>query len=312
MYIPLNYEQLNIIDGSWQPSAVKHNSAAYGYWVRSLMQRAASVFEWTLPDTWQGKTKDFFIYCLLRFGYVAIFRRKEFGLIFQPATLNGIDLFYQPTNALICNPAIPESLDLKIGTDCELLKLTPDYIGLWPVVDYYAAKLATLDGAIDMSLINNKFAFMLAAKNKTAAAALKKMIDKVNSGEPAVIVDLKVLNDDSDKDVPWQSWQRDRLKENYLTSDQLKDRQTILNAFDNEIGIPTVPYQKQERMTDYESRSRVLDASARLSVWMDTLKSSIREVKKLFPEITLDVRYRYEDETKEGDEDGDDDLVRTL
>lgn len=306
--LPANYEQLNMINGSWRPSSVKVNSAAYCYWCRSLFQRASSVFDFTLPDDWQGKTRDFFYYCLLRFGYVAIFRRPEFGLIFQPGTINGIDLYYQPTNVLITNPAIPESLDLKIGTDCELLKLTPDYIGLWPVIDYYAAKLATLDGAIDMSLINNKFAFMLAAKNKTAAAALKKMIDKVNAGEPAVIVDLKVLNSDEDKSVPWQEWQRDRLKENYLTTDQLRDRQTLLNAFDNEIGIPTVPYQKQERMTDFESRSRVIDASARLSVWMDTLKSSIREVKKLFPEIRLDVKYRYaEEKQEEGDDDDDND-----
>lgn len=308
MYVPLNYNQLNIVESSYQPSVVKTNSVAFAYWQRSLFQRACSVLEFTLPDDWTGKTRDFFYYCLFRFGYVAVFERPEFGRVFQPATLNGINFYYQPTRALIANPAIPESLDLEIGRECEILKLTPDYIGIWPIIDRYAQKLATLDGAIDMSIVNNKFAFILAAKNKAAAAALKKMLDKVNAGEPAVILDMKVLNDEVDKTEPWQSWMRDHLKENYLTTDQLKDQQTILNAFDSEIGIPTTPYQKQERMTDFESRSRSVDSKARMTVWLDTLNSSIAEVKKLYPDIKLSVKYRYEDEAKEVDDDaGDDD-----
>lgn len=308
MYVPLNYNQLNIVESSYQPSVVKNNSVAFAYWQRSLFQRACSVLEFTLPDDWTGKTRDFFYYCLFRFGYVAVFERPEFGRVFQPATLNGINFYYQPTRALIANPAIPESLDLEIGRECEILKLTPDYIGIWPIIDRYAQKLATLDGAIDMSIVNNKFAFILAAKNKAAAAALKKMLDKVNAGEPAVILDMKVLNDEVDKTEPWQSWMRDHLKENYLTTDQLKDQQTILNAFDSEIGIPTTPYQKQERMTDFESRSRSVDSKARMTVWLDTLNSSIEEVKKLYPDIKLSVKYRYEDEAKEVDNDaGDDD-----
>lgn len=308
MYVPLNYNQLNIVESSYQPSVVKNNSVAFAYWQRSLFQRACSVLEFTLPDDWTGKTRDFFYYCLFRFGYVAVFDRPEFGRVFQPATLNGINFYYQPTRALIANPAIPESLDLEIGRECEILKLTPDYIGIWPIIDRYAQKLATLDGAIDMSIVNNKFAFILAAKNKAAAAALKKMLDKVNAGEPAVILDMKVLNDEVDKTEPWQSWMRDHLKENYLTTDQLKDQQTILNAFDSEIGIPTTPYQKQERMTDFESRSRSVDSKARMTVWLDTLNSSIEEVKKLYPDIKLSVNYRYEDEAKEVDDDaGDDD-----
>lgn len=308
MYVPLNYNQLNIVESSYQPSVVKNNSVAFAYWQRSLFQRACSVLVFTLPDDWTGKTRDFFYYCLFRFGYVAIFERPEFGRVFQPATLNGINFYYQPTRALIANPAIPESLDLEIGRDCEILKLTPDYIGIWPIIDRYAQKLATLDGAIDMSIVNNKFAFILAAKNKAAAAALKKMLDKVNAGEPAVILDMKVLNDEVDKTEPWQSWTREHLKENYLTTDQLKDQQTILNAFDAEIGIPTTPYQKQERLTDFESRSRSVDSRARMNVWLDTLNSSIEEVKKLYPDIKLAVKYRYEDEAKEVDDDaGDDD-----
>lgn len=316
MYIPLNYEQLNIIESSYQPSAVKaYNNATFAYWERSLFQRACSVLDFTLPKEWEGKIRDFFYYCLYRFGYVAVFERPDMGRVFNPCSLTGRNFWYQPTKALIANPSIPESLELEIGTECEILKLTPDYIGIWPIIQYYAEKLSTLDSAINMSLINNKFAFMLAARNKAAAQALKKMLDKVNRGEPAVIVDMKVLNDPDDKDVPWQVWDRPHLKDSYLTTDQLRDFQTIINNFDAEIGIPTIPYQKKERMVTSEAESREIDAAARLEVWLDTLEGSIKEVKKLYPDITLSVKYRYadSDEGKEKDDDnGDNDTSWTL
>ena len=324
MYLPFNYEQINVVESAYQPADVKINSAAFTYWQRSLFQRACSLLDFTLPDDWTGKVRDFFYFCLFRFGYVAVFDHADFGIVFQPATLGGINFFYQPTYALIGNPALTSSLRLKIGDlteddafevfdgSCELLKLTPDYIGIWPIIDRYAQKLATLDAAIDMSIINNKFAFVLAAKNKSAQAALAKMMDKINAGEPAVILDAKVLNSDEDKKEPWQSWTRDHLKENYLTTDQLKDQQTIINAFDAEIGIPTTLYQKQERLTDYESRSRNTDSRARLRVWLDTLNASIDEVKKKFPDLTLSVRYRYEDTEGGADYAGDADDDRAL
>ena len=148
-----------------------------------------------------------------------------------------------------------------------------------------------------MSLINNKFAFFLGARNKGAGQALKKMLDLVNQGEPAVVYDMKLLNDPTDKEMPFQQWQRDNLKNSYLTSDQLMDFQTLINNFDAEIGIPTIPYQKKERMVTDEATARTYDAKARSITWFNTLTSSIDEVKKLYPDINLSVKLHY-DETE--------------
>ena len=153
---------------------------------------------------------------------------------------------------------LKNSLKLAIGDSkvdnadgvCEVLKLTPDYYGIWDIIEYYAAKLSTLDNAIDMSLINNKFAFFLGAKNKGMGEALKKMLDKINKGEPAVIYDSKMADDPTSKDVPWQFWDRD-LRKSYLTTEQLADFKTLLHLYDTEIGIPTLPIEKKERMIDY-------------------------------------------------------------
>lgn len=312
MYIPLNYDAINAIEGSYSPSMVKNlNTAVFDYWVRSLFQRACSVIEFEdLPKTWTGPVRDFFYYCLFRFGFVAVFKRDDVGLVFNPGTLYGRDFYYQPTNMIVTNPSITESLDMRIGSECELLKLTPDYRGIWDIITYYAEKLATLDSAINMSIINSKLAYILAARNKAAAQALKKMLDKINSGEPAVIIDMKLLNDPDDKAEPWQFLDRPGLKESYLTPEQLQDFSTILNNFDMEIGIPVLPYAKKERMVAYEAESRVLDATSRSRVWVRTLRSSIESVRKLYPEFRMTVKPLYEDaEEKEGDEDNDGDAV---
>ena len=294
MYFPLNYEKINIGAGTYNPSPVKaYNNITFNYWYRWLFQRATSVFDFTLPDEWQGKRKDFFLWCLFKYGFVSITYTNEFGYIFQPCTLSGYDLYYQPTRAIITNPVY--KAELKIGVDCELLKMTPDYFGVVDIIAYYAEKLSTLDGAINMSLINNKFAFMLMAKNKPMAEALKKVMDKINKGEPTIIVDQKVFNDKVDGDEPWQFLDRPNLKQSYITTEQLQDFNTILNNFDAEIGIPTIPYQKKERMVTSEAESRILDSSAKSIVWYECLESSIKTINDIYPDLSIDVKMRYSD-----------------
>lgn len=303
MYTPLNYQQVNIAAGSYTPSSVKsYNNKTFAFWERALFQRAQSVLDFTVPKEWDGKVKDFFLYCLFKYGFIAISENDKFGQFFQPCTLSGFDFYYQPTKAIIANPMY--SAELEIGKEVELLKLTPDYMGAWDIIWYYAEKLSILDNAINMSLINNKFAFFLGARNKGAGQALKKMLDLVNQGEPAVVYDMKLLNDPTDKEMPFQQWQRDNLKNSYLTTDQLMDFQTLLNNFDAEIGIPTIPYQKKERMVTDEANARAYDAKARSITWFNTLTSSIEEIKKLYPSLDLSVVLHY-DETEGTPEDID-------
>ena len=303
MYTPLNYDQINTIEGSYIPSNVKSmNNKVFEFWQRSLFQRACSVIESELPENWSGSVKDFLYYCLFRFGYVPIWYSPEYGYTFQPANLQGYNWYYQPVTALVANPLLKEPLEMQIGTDCEILKLTPDYRGIYDIICYYAEKLATLDNALNMSLINNKFAFMLGARNKVAGQALKKMLDKVNRGEPAVIYDMKLLNDQTDKTEPFQVWERNNLKNSYLTTDQLRDFQTILNNFDNEVGIPTIPYEKKERMVASEAESRQMDSQSRATIWIECLNSSADKIKALYPDLTLSFKLRYDPEEVREDE----------
>ena len=298
-YLPLNYDKINLAEGTHSPSTNKYrDNYTFWFWERALFQRAVSVLKFTLPDDWTGGVKDFFDWCLFRFGKVAIFDTAEFGITFQPCALSGYSFYYQPTRAIITNPI--RSFDLEIGAECEILKLTPDYIGIFDIIDYYAEKLSLLDNAINMSLINAKMGIMVGARSKGAAQGLQKMLDKINKGEPAVIYDKALMDNRKDTAPLFERVELPNPKENYLTHDQLQDFQTIIGNFDSEIGIPTVPYQKKERMVTSEAESRVTDATSRSTVWYETLRSSIKRVKELYPDITLDVEMRYPNEEVSG------------
>ena len=311
MYTPLNYDQITWISGHYSPQSVKSfNNATFAYWERSLYQRALSVIEWDLPENWQGDVRDFFLWCLYRNGFVMISKNEEFGYFFQPVNVQGKDFYYQPTEAILANPKL--SRTYKIHEECEILKLTPDYRGgIWDTIVYYAEKLSTLDVAIQTNSINSKLAFILGAKNRNTAEALKTIMDRVNRGEPAVFYDKAIQQSKpNDPDTPFQFLPVQDLGKNYILDQLLREFQTILNAFDAEIGIKTVPYQKMERMVTGEAESKEQDATARVKTWMESLTSSLEMVKKLYPDLQLSFRLRSEAEGGEDDGVGQDDPDR--
>lgn len=306
IYAPFNYNQLNIASGTYSPSTVKsYNNQVFRFWERALYQRAISVIDFEgLP--FDGAVKDFFQYCLYSYGYVGFIdtHDPEYGKIFQPGTLKGFDIYYQPTDFLVANPYLPASLtkEYHISKDCELLKLTPDYFGITDIVSYFAERLATIDGAINMSLINSKLAYIIGAKNKASARAIKHIMDEINKGNPAVVYDkdLLVPNDPDDKKEPWQLWDR-HVKESYITADLLQDQASILRAFDSEIGIPTIPYEKKERMVTSEANSKTYDAVSRSTVWLNTLNDSLIKVNE-FMGTNISAKLHYDEEPEEGSE----------
>ena len=284
-YVPLNYEHINNIEGHIQPSMLKYcNSVTFAYWQRSLFQRAVSTIDFkNFPLEWEASVRDFFYYCLFRFGYVGVFNSDKFGFTFQPGNLKGYDWYYQPTEFIVANPKLSgTSGTFKIHEQCELIKLTPDYRGIWDVISYYSMLLSQLDSGINSSIVNSKFAWLLGAKNKTAAEAFKKIFDRIAAGDPAVVFDNALLaNDPASKDEPYVLIDR-KVKDSYLTTDLLMDRSTLLSSFDAEIGITSLPYNKKERLVTAEAESRQQDSTARLMVWKATLDSSLKLVNDMF------------------------------
>ena len=65
--------------------------------------------------------------------------------------------------------------------------------------------------------------------------------------------------------------------------------------FDKEVGIPTVPIEKKERMITDEANSTVIDAISRSEIWLDTLTSSLKYVNERF-NLNIEAERHYKEE----------------
>ena len=272
------------------PDVYFKESVTYRYWFRSLLHKIdSSIIFKGLPEGWNN---DFFMFCLWVRGFVLVFetKKKELqkygknGIVFQPCTLTGkLDFYWQPTGAKVANPYVDLlNKDFKLGKDAHLLKLTPDYLGVLDIIDFYASKLAELSEGVDMSIINSKFGMIATASNEAQAMTLKAVYDKFQKGEPLVVFDD--LTKESDEVIPrkepFEIWVQE-LKKNYILTDQLADLQTILNSFYTEIGLP-VAVEKKERLVTTEADFAVAQSQARISCWVETLKESLEIINKDF------------------------------
>ena len=259
----------------------------YKYWFRSLLQKMDSALVFSgLPDNW---SQDFFLFCLWALGYVTVFDTARWGVSFQPCTLSGFDFYYQPTKVLVSNPLYTKQME--VHKDCEILKLTPDFRGVFDIVDHYATQLAEATKGINVGLINAKLPLVMTASNAAQAETLKKVYDKVQAGESLVV--WKDLSDQFSEVIPrkepFEVWNQD-FKQTYLVTNLLADLQTILDSFYMEIGLPVSTVDKKAHMLNAEASFNEAQSQARIACWVQTLNESFKLINEHFG-LNLSVDY---------------------
>lgn len=312
-YAPFTFNEINIAQAHGQPNQVYLNSAIFDYWCRALLQRLTSVFEFEVPDSWLGSNKDFFMYLLFTLGFVGIIDSEKYGYIFQPCSLGKErNIFYQPNSFIINNPYDDSiSKEYICGVDGNLLKLTPDYKSVIDVVEFYASRLSFLYSAINTSLLVTRNPKIYASRTKQGAQALKLMNDKILSGDPFVILSDKILwTDSKTKEDAIFNVPTTPVKDDYITNLLLDDEKTIIKEFDSCVGILNIDNTKGERLVTSEAEAQMTNSTASAFVWFDCLKDSIANIKKLYPDIKLDVKLRYDavNPIKENTNGGDDNV----
>ena len=285
---PYNYEQINLYNGSYEPSTVHcTNNRLTFYFRRYLLQKVYSVFKWDLPETWN---KDYFRYVLYMAGYITIVNTDAFGVIPQMSGLRGYNVFYAPTHAIITNPLINGILEPEIDTQCTVIKLTPDYMGIGDMVSYYADLMALCGEAAGMNVINSKLAYIVAAKNKAMAESMKKMYDQIQAGNPLVVYDAKYSPEDQKQIIEFYSQD---LRSNFIAPDILLTLKKIENDFACKIGLQNVNSEKKERLTNEEVQANREETYSLPEVWMENLKDGCRKAEKMFG-IKMSVDWRFD------------------
>lgn len=283
---PIFYDYQNAIISQATPNTVHvKNVGLTRFFQRYLLQKAISVFKWKMPSTW---SRDYFLYTLYCRGFVAIVNTDKFGVIPQGCGLKGYNVFYQPRSVIIQNPLISQTLEPEIGRNCVLLKLQPDFGGIMDLVSFYAQEMALASEAVDVNLLNSKLSYVFTASNKNAAESLKKLYDRIASGEPAVVVDKALYNDDGT--VCWEAFQQN-VGQNYIVSDLLSDLRKIEAEFDTKIGIPNANTDKKERLISDEVNANNVETRNLPELWLESLRQGCEVSRKMFG-IELSVDWR--------------------
>lgn len=295
--IPESYDYINAYNRQYKPSTIHvKNTGLSWYFKRYLIQKIISVFKFEgIPESW---AKDYFLYTLFVFGYCAVINTDKYGIIPQHCTLSGYNIFYRPNRAIITNPLFKRTITARIGKDTELIRMAPDWCGVWDIVEYYADLMALTSETIAVNLINSKFSYVFAAEDKASAESLKKLYDQIASGEPAAFADKKLFTDDGDPS--WYLFVQN-LKQNYIAGDLLEDLAKIDSRFNTEIGIPNVNIAKASGVGAAEVMANNVDTQSKAELWLETIKDSLIKVNNMFG-LNISVSLRFESEEVVTDE----------
>lgn len=292
---PFDYATLNYYNASRSPSTVHvKNTKLRRFFRKYLFQKAISVFKWTIPEEWD---KDYFLYTLYGLGYIAVIDTDQFGVICQGGALGGYNLYYRPSYIIITNPLIKGSITADLNRDCALIKLQPDYSSIMDLVGYYADQLALAAESLGINMLNVKSGTVFGAESKAKAESYKKMYDSLSDGDPAVVIDKKLLDDQGKPS--WFPFTQ-HIKESYVVTDILSDMRKIEAMFDTEIGIPNANTDKRERLITDEVNANNIETSSRCELWLDCLRKGIDKANEMY-KINIEVEWRVKPENAGGE-----------
>ena len=274
--------------GTFQKS---FSTDALNYWERSFFQRCRSIIEFDgLPAAGAGQIGwdyDAFMYQLFRMGYAVVFRSKKYGMVVQPGTPTGYGLQYQPRGMNITTQFFNFGRPLEIGTECGVIKLTPDYRGIWDIITKYAVEMQHAEVAIRQSALNSRFAYGAFAKDDKQKRSLELLFQRLANGEPGIIVNTELKRpmdakstDGGAYELPIMQIDRD-LSKNFILPELMEFRRTILMDFYRELGIKVQP-DKKERLNVNESQSADAETFNRREVWRICLEKSLDEVNRMY------------------------------
>ena len=284
---PYLFDHQNTINSLITPSTMHDaDNSLCMYFKRYLLQKAIAVFKWDMPEYW---AKNYVLYTLYCWGYFAVVNTNKFGVIPQGCSLSGYDVMYQPTHAIIANPLLTGILQPRIGVQCEVVRLQPDYGSIMDKVGYYASMMALCAEGIATNIVNSKLAYVFGCTDKRAAESFKKMFDKISSGECATFISKELFNEDGSPN--WMTFNQD-LRNSYIAKDILEDMRKIELQFLTDLGIPNSNTDKKERLITAEVESNDVEVKLWADLALEELQKSCKKASDMFG-IRLSVDWRY-------------------
>ena len=244
------------------------NESTFFYKER-MLRKIYELFSFTVPEEWD---LDYFRQHLFLDGYVGV-TDTALGVLALKCAASGYNVFERPTKLIFANPVLG-NFDRSIGTDCEVIRLQYNWLGIMPILDKYAYLLAMCDSAVSVNLMNSKVAFIATAEGKAAAETIKTAYQQISEGNPFVCM--------SKDSVDSISWELLNVKNTFIGNDVSLLKQTIWNEFLTEIGIPNMNRDKRERMITDEVNANNTETAFSVSHWEETIRAGMEKCNDMF------------------------------
>lgn len=229
---------------------------------------------------------DYVKQCLICDGKVGAFD-SDYGRLLYLPSLNGLSIYHRPNGAKYVLTSAAAEYQRIIRENTEIVYLF-DLLkgGFVPLINVYAEKLASIDGAIDVNIFNAKTPLILEVENAQQKATAEKMYDDVSRGKPIVFV--RKTAELSGSGINNASLD---LHANFI-ADKLQDaKRSIMNELLTILGINNANTDKRERLNADEVHSNDAELIANINLMRENLKAGCERVNRMFKGFNLDIRY---------------------
>lgn len=279
-----------------KPKQVNPLSARTAFYKDYLWRLFKGTVQLDVPETW---SREYVMRALFLGGSFAV-TRYQGAVIPATFTVDNRNAWDYP---ITCRSEDKVRFgERTIGKDAEIVFLETSYDGIRFLavsegVDIYASRLADIDAAVDINLINSRSAYIAQATDSAEASTFKALFTKIFSGEPAIIwrKNSKRITQD-EQPIPITALP---VKNNYIADALLDAKTAVVNEFLTMYGVNNSTSQKQERMLvdEVNSNNEMIDCA--VNEWQHNVDMQLEKVRKMFPEVGEKLSIKFEVKTRE-------------
>lgn len=186
------------------------------------------------------------------------------------------DAYYMPTILTVANPALNMSRMAEIDENCVVIPNDPFYMGLLPLVQYYAEQLAVNDVTKHIVSINSRASNVFLVDNDAAKQSVETFQKNLYKGKLASYVSDKSFREKMVV-LPYSDVNGSRIY-----TELIEDRQYTKASFFNEIGLQANYNMKREAINSQEAQLGDEALFPFVDAMFNTQKEAIDKVNKMF------------------------------
>ena len=243
------------------------------------LNKTLTMFNWSnLPDTLPAVELEKMLQIN---GYAVIAKYQGKVYAFQGG-FSGQDVYNQPTQVIVNNPALKNNNTYTIDEDCVVIKNDDMKQGLVKAYEYYGQLLIENQITMLMTDYNLRMPFTISSSDDQTTQSAQEYLNKIIDGSLGVIGEQKLFKALSV--TPTSS------KQTSTFADLYGYQQFITAQLNNEIGLATNNNMKRERLTTNEIE---VNKNASYPLVDNMLKNRQMVVAKINEMFDLDIDVEY-------------------